>query len=351
MAIKARAGITITRLVDIAETITYYLFQSSTLAIPSPPTTYPPTSLSKNLFNKDTASKGYTISGSSIVANETYFVSDFIPVVAGKTYITSGKASGNSVLGYTENKQLKATLSGGTSSITIPTGVAYIRTSGLITQLDTYQLELGATASDYMPYAGWTTTEQEYSFTVTNTLYFCDCTVFTNGSFGYSAVSKSSSYEAAKEAYNKAIAAASSATDAKIEAEEARKRAEEASASAGSAAADASTAGAKADAASNTAASAKTEVEKAQQELSDIRQTTDKVNTTFDFAPDGLYIGEGSSLLRLRLANDSMQFLYGVTAQLTITNEAVFATRVEANQWVIGNVVHYADENGDEVVS
>lgn len=54
------------------------------------------------------------------------------------------------------------------------------------------------------PPSGWTSTEPAYSSGSTNTLYFVDCTVFTNGTFSYSAVSKSSSYEAAKEAYNKA---------------------------------------------------------------------------------------------------------------------------------------------------
>ena len=54
------------------------------------------------------------------------------------------------------------------------------------------------------PPSGWTTTEPSYSSGSTDTLYFVDCTVMTNGTFSYSEVSKSSSYEAAKEAYNKA---------------------------------------------------------------------------------------------------------------------------------------------------
>lgn len=54
------------------------------------------------------------------------------------------------------------------------------------------------------PPTDWSTTEPSYTSGSTNTLYFVDCTVMTNGTFSYSAVSKSSSYEAAKEAYNKA---------------------------------------------------------------------------------------------------------------------------------------------------
>lgn len=54
------------------------------------------------------------------------------------------------------------------------------------------------------PASTWTTTEPSYTSGSTNTLYFVDCTVFTDGEFKYSEVSKSSSYEAAKTAYNKA---------------------------------------------------------------------------------------------------------------------------------------------------
>lgn len=48
----------------------------------------------------------------------------------------------------------------------------------------------------------WSTTEPTYSSTSTNTLYFVDLTVFSDGDFAYSEVSKSTSYEAAKSAYN-----------------------------------------------------------------------------------------------------------------------------------------------------
>lgn len=54
------------------------------------------------------------------------------------------------------------------------------------------------------PGGNWKTTEPSYTSGSTNTLYFVDMTVMTNGTFSYSAVSKSSSYEAAKEAWNKA---------------------------------------------------------------------------------------------------------------------------------------------------
>ena len=105
MAVKARAEITISRIVDVEKIVRYYLLQSSTAATPSKPTTTPP---------------------------------------------------------------------GGS----------------------------------------WVTTEPAFSSGATKTLYFVDLTVMTNGTYSYSAVSKSSSYEAAKEAWNKANNAQNTANDA-----------------------------------------------------------------------------------------------------------------------------------------
>ena len=64
------------------------------------------------------------------------------------------------------------------------------------------------------PGGGWTTTEPSYTSGSTNSLYFCDLNVFTDGDFAYSDVSLSSSYEAAKAAYNKAQAAEGAAAQA-----------------------------------------------------------------------------------------------------------------------------------------
>lgn len=54
------------------------------------------------------------------------------------------------------------------------------------------------------PGGNWSETEPSYTSGSTNTLYFVDLTVFSDGTWAYSSVSKSSAYEAAKEAYNKA---------------------------------------------------------------------------------------------------------------------------------------------------
>lgn len=59
----------------------------------------------------------------------------------------------------------------------------------------------------------WSKTEPSYTSGSTMTLYFVDQTVMSDGELKYSEVSKSSSYEAAKEAYNKAVAAAKTANN------------------------------------------------------------------------------------------------------------------------------------------
>lgn len=64
------------------------------------------------------------------------------------------------------------------------------------------------------PPTGWTDTEPSYTSGSTNTLYTCELTVFTNETFLYTPVSKSSSYEAAKEACNKAVNAGNAANEA-----------------------------------------------------------------------------------------------------------------------------------------
>ena len=54
------------------------------------------------------------------------------------------------------------------------------------------------------PPDGWSDTEPSYVSGSTNTLYFGDCNVYSEKTFSFSEVSKSSTYEAAKDAWNKA---------------------------------------------------------------------------------------------------------------------------------------------------
>ena len=74
------------------------------------------------------------------------------------------------------------------------------------------------------PGGSWVTIEPAFSNSSTNTLYTTELTAFTDSTFAYADVSVSSSYEAAKAAYNQAIAAGSSAADALTAAQTAQQR-------------------------------------------------------------------------------------------------------------------------------
>ncbi|MBX9032680.1 hypothetical protein [Gordonibacter massiliensis (ex Traore et al. 2017)] len=64
------------------------------------------------------------------------------------------------------------------------------------------------------PPSGWTATEPAYTAGATNSLYTCELTVLSDNTWSYSDVSLSSSYEAAKLAYNEAKAAQDAAEEA-----------------------------------------------------------------------------------------------------------------------------------------
>ena len=73
--------------------------------------------------------------------------------------------------------------------------------------LQSSTLSKPAKPTQWPPGGCWVDTEPGYTSGSTNSLYCVDCTVLSDETFIYSEVSLSSSYEAAKEAYNKAQAA------------------------------------------------------------------------------------------------------------------------------------------------
>lgn len=116
----------------------------------------------KNKFDKSKTLDGYEITDAgngTIGANAKWFITDFISVIPNTSYSISGKANGYAVLGYDKNKQLIANFPNeGTSQITIPNNVRYIKLNGLLTQKDTFQLEEGDTATTYESYKEFTKT-------------------------------------------------------------------------------------------------------------------------------------------------------------------------------------------------
>lgn len=96
-----------------------------------------------------------------------------------------------------------------------------------------YKLQASTAAKPAKPTAatpsGWTTTEPTYTEGSTNSLYVCQKTTYSDGTFEYSDVSLSSSYEAAKTAYNKSVAAEDTAKEASNTADSAQQTADSAS--------------------------------------------------------------------------------------------------------------------------
>lgn len=82
----------------------------------------------------------------------------------------------------------------------------------------------------------------------------------------------------------------------------------------------------------------------------DLQSKYTELSKAFRFTADGLIIGESGNEILLRLDNDVLQFVRNNTPELQITAEGVEAARVKVTILIIGNVIHQADENGDEIV-
>lgn len=241
MAVKASNSITLTSVIDVKATYRYYLLQSSTLTAPSKPTTFPPTDKVPqvvNLVSTATDDNGniynncgykdnvrWSASGAAETAAAGYRLTGWMPAIDGATYrlenlytsgtfyfvvvnsdgtITSYNASVNGWTSYDSKTQI--------ATVTVPStvkGIKKFRVSGeayadppIITcDEDNTNSSTGT----------WDDTEPSYTDGSTNSLYFVDCTVFSDDTFSYSSVSLSSSYEAAKAAYNAAVSASNTA--------------------------------------------------------------------------------------------------------------------------------------------
>lgn len=110
--------------------------------------------LGKNLFDKGSAKKGYEFS--SVTSDmespkEGWFVSDFIPVIKGKVYI-SGKSTGSGCKLYNKDKVFVENIQAPSGALTIKDGISYFRLNGEIKDLDNVQVEYGSVATSYEPY-------------------------------------------------------------------------------------------------------------------------------------------------------------------------------------------------------
>lgn len=117
--------------------------------------------LGKNLFDKSTANlnKGVATANGGLYNSDINFSTDYIEVNSNGTYYTASGVSSvaNRVYGaqYDSNKQYVGAIStnAGTRTFYISdTSVKYIRLTGLLEEIDTYQVERGSETTSYAPY-------------------------------------------------------------------------------------------------------------------------------------------------------------------------------------------------------
>lgn len=111
----------------------------------------------KNKFDKNASKVGFFMGANGLeVSSATYALSDYIEVDEGETYFCTG--SNNAMRFYAAfdaNKLLveSAGSNNGGNTITVPTGVKYYRISVWADIIDTYQFELGSSATDFQKYS------------------------------------------------------------------------------------------------------------------------------------------------------------------------------------------------------
>lgn len=75
------------------------------------------------------------------------------------------------------------------------------------------------------------------------------------------------------------------------------------------------------------------------------------ITKSFHVGDDGLVIGETDNPIKLRLDNDTLQFLRDNVAELEITADGVVAKRLTVSTIMIGEVLIQADDNGDIIIA
>lgn len=105
---------------------------------------------SKNLFNKETAIKGYYVDRNTgeLASNPSYFTSDFIEIVGGELYC---KTDANQFALYDLNKKFISPQNS-SNLFTTTLNAKFIKLCGEISNIDNYQLKQGNTIGNYEPY-------------------------------------------------------------------------------------------------------------------------------------------------------------------------------------------------------
>jgi hypothetical protein len=119
------------------------------IPVPVDTTSFAKLVVGKNLFDKAKVLNGLSLNHTTGLTsgNASYFVSEYISIVGGATYVISGNTSGRHSW-YDLNKVF---ISGADTqgSRTAPTNAVFIRFQDLLTKIDTTQFELGSVATSF----------------------------------------------------------------------------------------------------------------------------------------------------------------------------------------------------------
>ena len=115
---------------------------------------------SKNSFDKTTATlrKGVSTSNGNLYNDNALFSTDYIEITPNISYVVNGySTSAKRVYGacYDASKNYLTNVTTNANILTFivtNTSAKYIRLTGLLSDIDTYQLEKGSTATSYTPY-------------------------------------------------------------------------------------------------------------------------------------------------------------------------------------------------------
>lgn len=218
MTVRAMATITLSLEKNIESYWRFYTLQSSTLAKPAKPTTFPPTGGMVIEYDGGSTEDFDDIDGFLFCVSEK--APTYEELVGGATLevFSGGKFT------TTEITSDMLIQSADLPMIAVQEAVVVIsedfEDAGETFKKGTYFL-ISKTDNVWVSKLtipcgseNWTDAEPAYTTDSTDSLYFVDATVFSDGTFSYSEVSLSTSHEAAKQAHEKAVAAGKAAEEA-----------------------------------------------------------------------------------------------------------------------------------------
>lgn len=223
-----------------------------------------------------------------------------------------------------------------------------------------YKLQASTTSAPTKPInyppSGWTETEPSYTSGSTNTLYFVDLTILTNDTWSYSIVSKSSSYEAAKEAYNKAqnaqdtaIETAKKYTDAqiKVSANDIKSEVSETYVTKD----NASSTYAKSTDLQQTSDSFQMNFKTLQTTVLDNQHNVDEqfseLNDYIRFQGGNIILGKSGNSITCKITNDRLSFMQDDVEVAYLSNNQLYINKANVtNKLQIGNFVFQAKSDG-----